>query len=101
MAPDLVSQWHNSCEIADCPAPWRETSTVDHATCDGQEEKVHPLEVAHDAVKAHTKAGLCQFLGCGGPFNLHAEEMTENGFEEVEGDAAKKEQEEAMDCYSM
>jgi hypothetical protein len=94
MTPDLVSQGHNSREIANQPAPLGKTSQINHPTHNGEQKAVHPLKVADDPVEADAKAGFGEFLCCGGPFDTDAEEVAEESFEEVEGDAAEEEEEE-------
>lgn len=101
MAPNLIRERHNGREIADQPAAGREDGQVNHAARDGQQEEVHPLEVADDPVETDAEAGFGEFLCRGGPFDLDAEEVAEEGFEEVEGDAAEEEEEEAIALLAM
>ena len=95
MAPDLVRQRDNGCEVTDCPASWRKLRAVNHATDKRQQKEVHPLEVSHDTIKADAKAGLCQFFSCCRPFDANAEEVAENRFEKVEGETAEEKEEES------
>jgi hypothetical protein len=90
MAPHLVRQRHDSGEVANRPAPGCKFRAVDHAAYHGEQEKVHPLEVAHDAVETDAESGFGEFLGGGRPFDAHAKEVAEDGFEKVEGDAAEE-----------
>lgn len=93
MTPNLIRQRHNGREIGDRPPPGCKASEVNHATCERQQESVHPLEVAYDAVETDAEAGGFEFFGRGGPFHVDAEGVAEEGFAHVEGEAAEEEDE--------
>lgn len=93
MAPNLVGNGHDGCKVGDGPRPGSEAGEVDHAAGDGDEEGVHPLEVAHDAVETDAEARGLKLFRCGGPFHIDAAGMADEGFAHVEGQAAEKENE--------
>lgn len=84
MACDLICQRHNRSEICDAPAVGSECGEVDHATHDGKDDRIHPLEVPDDAVETDSESGGFQFFGCRCPFHVDAESMANERLQQVE-----------------
>ena len=80
MTSDLVRQRQNCSKICDRPAIWRKASEVDHATHYGDDEGIHPLEVADDTVETYPESGSFELLGCGRPFRVDAESVADECF---------------------
>lgn len=97
MTPHLVRQRHDGRKIANQIPPRRKAGQINHAGRHRHKKHVHVFEVADDAVEADAEAGFRQLFGRGGPFDADAEEVAEDGFEEVEGDAAEEEEEESVE----
>lgn len=93
VAADLVGQRHNSREVGNGPAARREAGKIDHTPSDRNDECVHPLKVAHNAVETDAEARSLEFLSGGGPFHIDAAGMAEQRFAHVEGEAAEEEDE--------
>lgn len=93
MTTNLVRNWHNGREIRNRPSPRRKAGEVNHATRHRQQESVHPLEIAHDAVQAYAEARGLEFLGRCGPFHVDAASVADECFAHVEGEAAEEEDE--------
>ena len=93
MAANLVRQRHNGRKVLDGPAPRRRRAQVDHPRHHRDDEQVHPLEVADDAVEADAEAGRLELLRRRRPLHLDAEEVAADGLEEVIRDPAEEEQE--------
>lgn len=93
MATNLVGYRDNSREICDGPAIRSSDGEVDHAADNGQDESIHPLEVANDTIKADAESRGFEFLGCGRPFHVDAEGVAQQGLEEMEREATEEENE--------
>jgi hypothetical protein len=55
--------------------------------------QIHPLEIPHNLIQPNPEPTSLDFLCSSRPFHLDAEEMTQDGNEEMEGDAAEEEDE--------
>jgi hypothetical protein len=94
MTSHLICERHNRREIRNVPVVARKAAKVDHAARKGEHERIHPLEVAYNAIETDTKSRRFELLRGRRPFHVDAEEVAANGFEEMVGDAAKEEEEE-------
>ena len=101
MTTDLICQWYNCGEVGDVPAVRGEGAQVDHSTYQDNKYDIHVLEVPHNAVQPNPEPTGLEFFGRGRPLHVDAEEMAQDRFEEVVGDAAEEQQKEGrpLDCF--
>jgi hypothetical protein len=98
---DLICQWYDCREVGDVPAVRGEGAQVDHSTYQDNKYDIHPLEVPYNAIQPNPEPTGLEFFGRGRPFHVDAEEMAQERFEEVVGDAAEEQQKEGrpLDCF--
>jgi hypothetical protein len=98
---DLICQWYDCRKVGDVPAVRGEDAQVDHSGHQDNNDDIHPLEVPHNAVQPNPKPAGLEFFGRGRPLHVDAEEMAQDRFEEVVGDAAEEQQKEGrpLDCF--
>ena len=92
MATNLIGQWNDGREVFDGPTIWRKTSKIDQTTACNGNNKIHPLEVAHNSVQTNPEAAV-ELFGRGGPLHVEAEEMAEDRLHQMEGDASEEKKE--------
>ena len=90
MTADLICKWYNCRKVGDVPAVRSEGAQVDHSAHQDNKNDIHPLEVPHNAVQPNPEPAGLEFFGRGRPLHVDAEEMAQDCFEKVVGDAAEE-----------
>lgn len=79
MRHDHDGQRDDSNRLRNLPTPGGKRTEVDHATDDGQERSIHPLETLEDLGHLLEEIRVSFLLGCRAPGQLDAEHVREDG----------------------
>ena len=87
MTKDDSAQREDGSELGDAPVPWDNQGSTDHASGASEAEEESPLEALEESRKFFKESNILNFLGGGAPGHVNADEMAENGLEDVDRDA--------------
>jgi hypothetical protein len=101
MTNKLQRQGKDSRPICNSPPIRRIPPQINHAPRNHKHNPIHILKILRNSIHTNEEARRLQFFGSGGPFHVHAKEVAEQGFGEVEGDPTEVEDDKRRPGYDL